>query len=341
MHNDTGSRISAWCRQQWPRHAEKELQRAFNISESTAERVLSGTTSKALMEQMMRQWRWPFIGFVFQDFARPLEASVERHYWISAERIGEAQAGFDIAARDALGLPATSTADHAEYARRNLGWISLSAGISKASFVFHDAVDPRALARAQDWIAERGRSLAQVTLNGQVTTATDAIAELGRRATIERTHDAALDHGWQIKRAGLEQITSAGLTRLVTARSKIGDKPGTLPRLLYDTGLLGSSAMFMKRRDGRIYSSWAGPALGVKAEDVVGRELSERPDRRYSDLLRSHLLQATETPTFHQLRLFTLGKWWRYDRVAQADKPSADGSQIIATTVNILDEAAA
>lgn len=344
MRNDpaeVGNRVAHWLRQAYPRHAAKLLQTDLGLTSDIAERALQGKAAQHTIERMIRQWGQPFRDFIYEPLCISAPASVERHYWIAAERIREAPAGLDIAARDAIGLPATSGADHAGYARRNLGWVSLSVGIGTAALIFHAGVDPRALARAQGWVGERAQSLHRVEINGQGTSPVEAIAELGRRAVVSTSHDTALDHGWQISRQSLESIAAPTLQRIVAARTARGTAPGTLPRLLSDSDALRMSAMFRRSSDGKIVTLYTGAGLGINPTEAMGRELSERSDRLYADNLRHRLEGALGELTFHRLKLRVAGRVWLYESLASADTPSSDGSQLIGTTVNIIDSVAA
>lgn len=340
-HDEVGRRIAHWLRQAYPRHAAKLLQTELGLTPDIAERALQGKAAQHTIERMIRQWGQPFQNFIYEPLSSAAVTVVNRHYWVTSDQISEAAAGLDIAARDAIGLPATSSADHAEYARRNLGWVSLSVGIGAASLAFHDAADPAALARAQDWVAERAPSLHRLEINGQVTPVTASIAELGRRAIAAAAQDSAINHGWQISRESLSSIAAPTLRRIVSAREARGRAPGTLPRLLSDSDSLRMSAMFRRLPDRRIFTLYTGAGLGINPTEAMGRELSERSDRLYADNLRHRLEGALVEPTFHRLKLRTAGRLWLYESLASADAPSADGSQLIGTTVNIIDSVAA
>lgn len=59
-------RASVWARQVYGPGAEKSLQRDFDISESSAERVLRGQASQPIINQMLAKWGWRAAQFILE-----------------------------------------------------------------------------------------------------------------------------------------------------------------------------------------------------------------------------------------------------------------------------------
>lgn len=64
--SEVRQRVAYFARTVYPRGAEKALQREFDISESSAERVLRGQASQPIINQMLARWGWRFAQFVLE-----------------------------------------------------------------------------------------------------------------------------------------------------------------------------------------------------------------------------------------------------------------------------------
>lgn len=64
--SEVRQRAAFFVRAQYPQHAEKALQRDLDVSEATAERILSGDVSRPVLDRMLARWGWRFANFVLE-----------------------------------------------------------------------------------------------------------------------------------------------------------------------------------------------------------------------------------------------------------------------------------
>jgi len=64
--SEVRQRAAFFARAQYPHHAEKALQRDLDVSEATAERILSGGVSRPVLDRMLARWGWRFATFVLE-----------------------------------------------------------------------------------------------------------------------------------------------------------------------------------------------------------------------------------------------------------------------------------
>jgi hypothetical protein len=62
--SEVGQLVAAFVRRIYPVSAEKRLQRAFDVSEATAERILAGQVSHPMLARMIAAWGWEFASVV-------------------------------------------------------------------------------------------------------------------------------------------------------------------------------------------------------------------------------------------------------------------------------------
>lgn len=333
-------RAAFWLRQNFPRHASKMLQAEFGLEERTAKRVLAGDVSQGTLERLRRRFGKPFAQFVFlDDLAPPAmafgEGAPERHLWITEAGESDASDGHDEAARVLLGLLPSRT-DHVALALRNYGWVAATVRPGSVALRHGAAPAAQAVRRAIDWLVTFVGVAVEVngTRHAEVIGAVAALETL-----LARTHAREAMHAarWQVERRPLDAIMAPTLQAFLRARTQAGDAPGTLPRILVQTGIMADTALLRVAGD-NVVSLWAGHRLGVNAALVMGRDLRERPgDPRYPEMVRAHVLQACaeEGPTFHELRGVVIdGKPHNYRRVAAADRPGPNGDRLVAAVVD-------
>lgn len=68
---EVADRARWYVRQRFDRDASKRLQAELDISESTADRILSGEISYRVLLKMLRAWGWSFNSFVFELICGP------------------------------------------------------------------------------------------------------------------------------------------------------------------------------------------------------------------------------------------------------------------------------
>ena len=306
---------------------------AERAREGASEKNLDGALPK-LLERMMAKLAGEAMG--------------DRWFW--ATNVGDvehAPAGHAEYARRSLGLSKLNPADQAAYVMRNLGWIAITLRADRTVVLAYNdlAVDSIAATRAYEWLlSEQGAITSvqrRVEVDGRWIEAThpsvaSAIAAL---EVLPSMGPRRRDFKWRTERLPLDDIKSKRIGSLLAAIRLTRRQPGRLPQIAARLGLLDSSALLRVEGD-NVTALWVGSRLGVDGPTVMGKNLRERADLRYAEMVRLHALGAVEEPdgTYYHNVVSIDGRGYEYLRLALADPPDRNGAQLVLTTAEIIKE---
>ncbi|MCA3261271.1 MAG: hypothetical protein ING44_04970 [Telmatospirillum sp.] len=210
------------------------------------------------------------------------------------------------AARLALNLPVET--DAIRYACVNLGWIRVGPlGLDFADY----GASPEALLEASRHIMTM--AVYQVRINGTALGRHEAHAALLAQADRERKADAAKAFQWTIERKPLDAIADLALARFA-AEARNADN-------VFDFAMhpeFRDRCAVFRVEGTSVQSMWAGRTLAVDRREVIGKDVRDRKDRRYGQMVHHHVLEAIgeSEPVFRDLDIALDGARARYRRVA-------------------------
>ncbi len=276
------------------------------------------------------------------------EAAGDRWFWSTdVGDIESAPAGHAEYARRSLGLSKHHPSDQAAYVMRNLGWIAITLCADRAAILAYNdlAVDRVAAIRARDWLLGLGEAVLsvrrRVEIDGQwIEAAHPSVASAA--AALDGVPIAGprrRDFKWRSERLPLDAIKSKRLAALLAASRLSRRQPGRLVQIASRLEILETSALLRVEGE-NVISLWVGPRLGVNGPAVMGKNVRERADLRYAEMVRQHALGAIEEPdgTYHHNVVSVDGRGFDYIRLAIADPADRSGEHLVLTTSEILRE---
>lgn len=341
--NAVGDRVAAFIHQLRPKHASKFLQSTFDLNQRTAERILAGEVSNRNLEKMIQVWGKSFAQFALAPLVGNqsiVTTEVPAFIWFTPEGTHFSTDADEFIARQ-LGMKSRGD-DLKSYAQRNLGYVLASRSLNTVSLHYAEhGVDSKALYHAGVWLADQNIPcvLIEIEKDGQWVRKSYPVSEamevLEASARLSDEREGMIDLSWSIERKSLDNVIDLQFVRFLKARGS-AQNSAQLLKLIAQLDLLPNCALFRECQE-NIVSIHAGHMLGVKASEVVGRNLMDRPDRAYAELVRSHLLEAAHSPepTYHDLTLPIDGRWFAYERIATVSKPDENGARLIASLVNV------
>jgi hypothetical protein len=233
------------------------------------------------------------------------------------------------------------------YVMRNLGWIAITLRADRmVTLAYSDlAVDPAAARCTRDWLVAQRDGIASVRrhveIDGQwIEAAHPNLASASAALEVlPAMRPRRPDFKWSIERLPLEAIRSKPVGTMLAASRLTKREPGRLSRIASQLGLLDTSAVFRVEGDS-VTTLWTGPRLGVDGPSVMGRNVRERADLRYAEMVRLHTLGAVEEPdgTYHHNIVSIDGRGYDYVRLALAEPMDRNGTHLVLTTTEILGE---
>jgi len=306
---------------------------AERARESASDKNLGGALPQ-LIERMMAKLAGEAVG--------------DRWFW--ATDVGDmehAPAGHAEFARRKLGLSKQNPTDQAAYVMRNLGWIAVTLRADRTVVLAYNdlAVDSVAATRAYEWLLSEQSGITSVQRRVEVDdrwieathpTVASAIAAL---EVVPRMGPRRRDFKWRTERLPLDDIKSKRIGSLLGAIRLTRRQPGRLPQVAARLGLLDFSGLFRVEGD-NVTTLWTGSRLGCHGPTVMGKNLRERADLRYAEMVRLHVLGAVEEPegTYYHNVVSMDGRGYEYVRLALADPADRNGVQLVLTTAEILKE---
>lgn len=234
-------------------------------------------------------------------------AAQEAHFWIDDRgRRVMAYPDHAHAARLALNLPVET--DAIRYACVNLGWIRVGPlGLDFADY----GASPEALLEAARHVMTM--AVYQVRINGAALGRHAAHEALLAQAARERKADAAKAFQWTIERKPLDAIADHALARFA-AEARDADS-------VFDFAMrpeFRDRCAVFRVEGTSVQSIWAGQNLAVDRREVIGKDVRDRKDRRYGQMVHHHVLEALgeSEPVFRDLDIALDGSRARYRRVA-------------------------
>jgi transcriptional regulator with XRE-family HTH domain len=234
-------------------------------------------------------------------------AAQEANFWIDDRgRRVMAYPDHAHAARLALNLPVET--DAIRYACVNLGWIR----VGPLGFDFADyGASPEALHEAARHVMTM--AVYQVRINGVALGRHEAHAALLAQAARERKADAAKAFQWTIERKPLDAIADQALARFAAEARNVEN--------LFDFAMrpeFRDRCAVFRVEGTSVQSIWAGQNLAVVRREVIGKDVRDRKDRRYGQMVHHHVLEAIgeSEPVFRDLDIALDGLRARYRRVA-------------------------
>jgi len=177
-------------------------------------------------------------------------------------------------------------------------------------------------------------SAAIVLPDGATANARIALRKLQAIAGLRRI--AADGFVWHDERIPIDKIASDHVRNFVSeAQSPHTD----LYRWLMAGDQRDYAAVFLVRGE-EATSVWLGARLAIKRENAIARNVLDRKDRPYAEMLYRHIIEATASdgPVFRRLQVAVDGKYGRYSRVAAATPINKiDGSRFVVTMVENLE----
>jgi hypothetical protein len=306
---------------------------AERVRESASDKNLAGALPQ-LLERLLAKLAGEAVG--------------DRWFWATdVGDIEHAPAGHAEYARRSLGLSKHNPADQAAYVMRNLGWVAITLGADRSvTLAYNDlAVDGVAATRAYEWLLAEQHAITsvrrRVEVDGQWIEAThpNVASALAALEILPHMGPRRRDFKWRTERLSLDHIKSKRIGSLLGASRGAKRRPGRLPQIAARLGLLDNSALLRVEGD-NVTSLWVGSRLGVDGPTVMGKNLRERADLRYAEMVRLHVLGAVEEPEgtyFHNVVSID-GRGYEYVRLALADPADRNGVQLVLTTAEILKE---
>ncbi|MGO8868052.1 MAG: hypothetical protein ACLQME_16290 [Alphaproteobacteria bacterium] len=309
---------------------------AERARESASEKNLDGALPK-LLERIMVKLAGEAVG--------------DRWYWATdVGDIEHAPAGHAEFARRKLGLSKQNPADQPSYVMRNLGWIAITLGADRSvTLAYNDlAVDGVAATRAYEWLLAEQHTITSVRRRVEVderwieATHPNVASALAALEILPSMGPRRRDFKWRTERLSLDHIKSKRIGSLLGATRLAGRQPGRLPQVAARLGLLDFSGLFRVEGD-NVTSLWVGTHHGLfrsYGPTVMGKNLRERADLRYAEMVRLHVLGAVEEPegTYYHNVVSIDGRGLEYLRLALADPADRDGAQLVLTTTEIIKE---
>jgi len=276
------------------------------------------------------------------------EATGDRWFWATdVGDIEHAPAGHAEFARRSLGLSKQNPTDQAAYVMRNLGWIAITLGADRTVVLAYDdlAVDSVAATRAYEWLLSEQSGITSVQRRVAVddrwieASHPSVASALAALEILSSMGPRRREFKWRTERLPLDVIKSKRIGALLGATRLMRRQPGRLPQLAARLGLLDTSALLRVEGD-NVTTLWVGSRLGVDGPTVMGKNLRERADLRYAEMVRSHALGAVEEPdgTYYHNVVSIDGRGYEYMRLALADPPDRTGAQLVLTTAEIIKE---
>ncbi|MBL0928559.1 MAG: hypothetical protein IBJ15_00310 [Alphaproteobacteria bacterium] len=176
---------------------------------------------------------------------------------------------------------------------------------------------------------------AQIVLpDGAAANARIALRKI--QALAGRRRIAADGFVWHDERIPIDKIASDHVRNFVSE----AQSPNTdLYRWLMAGDQRDYAAVFLVRGE-EATSVWLGARLAIKRENAIARNVLDRKDRPYAEMLYRHIIEATaaDGPVFRRLQVAVDGKYGRYSRVAAATPINKiDGSRFVVTMVENLE----
>lgn len=229
---------------------------------------------------------------------------------------------FARSARELQGLSANVPGDHASSLRRNLGWISLEVSGQVAKVRYHErGLAPAAVRRLVDWVSGRATAVERaVELEEQdgLRRLAEMPAELAAEACFAlelacRLVPVRPACQWRVRRLPLGDISHSVPRRLASLASSRQD----LLSAASTVGLLRECSIF--RLEGtRVVTMQVGdssPLPWSVKNELTGRNVMARPDVRYAEVIRSHIMDAArDGDSYHFLDGPIDGKRCRWRR---------------------------
>jgi len=308
---------------------------AERVRESASDKNLGGALPQ-LLERLLAKLAGEAVG--------------DRWFWATdVGDIEHAPAGHAEYARRSLGLSKYNPADQAVYVMRNLGWIAITLGADRSvTLAYNDlAVDGAAATRAYEWLLAEQHAGTSVRRRVEVderwieATHPNVASALAALEILPHMGPRRRDFKWRTERLSLDHIKSKRIGSLLGASRGAQARPGRLPQVAARLGLLDFSGLFRVEGD-NVTTLWAGSHLGIygAGPTVMGKNLRERADLRYAEMVRLHVLGAVEEPDgtyFHNVVSID-GRGYEYVRLALADPADRNGVQMVLTTAEILKE---
>lgn len=234
-------------------------------------------------------------------------AAQEANFWIDDRgRRVMAYPDHAHAARLALNLPVET--DAIRYACVNLGWIRVGPlGLDFADY----GASPEALLEAARHVMTM--AVYQVRINGAALGRHAAHEALLAQAARERKADAAKAFQWTIERKPLDAIADQALARFAAEAKDVDN--------VFDFAMrpeFRDRCAVFRVEGTSVQSIWAGKNLAVDRREVIGKDVRDRKDRRYGQMVHHHVLEAIgeSEPVFRDLDIALDGLRARYRRVA-------------------------
>ena len=306
---------------------------AERARESASDKNLGGALPQ-LLERMMVKLAGEAVG--------------DRWFWsTNVGDIEHAPAGHAEFARRNLGLSKQNPTDQAAYVMRNLGWVAITLGADRSvTLAYNDlAVDSVAATRAYEWLLSEQSAITSVQRRVEVderwieATHPNVASALAALEILPSMGRRRREFKWRTERLSLDHIKSKRIGSLLGATRLTGRQPGRLPHVAARLGLLDFSGLFRVEGD-NVTTLWVGSRLGVDGPTVMGKNLRERADLRYAEMVRLHVLGAVEEPegTYYHNVVSMDGRGYEYVRLALADPADRNGVQLVLTTAEILKE---
>jgi hypothetical protein len=306
---------------------------AERVRESGSDKKLAGALPQ-LLERLLAKLTGEAVG--------------DRWFWATdVGDIEHAPAGHAEFARRNLGLSKQNPTDQAAYVMRNLGWIAITLRANRTVVLAYNdlAVDNVAATRAYEWLLSEQSAITSVQRRVEVdnrwieATHPSVASAIAALEILPSMGPRRRDFKWRTERLSLDDIKSKRIGSLLGASRLARRQPGRLPQIAARLGLLDNSALLRVEGD-NVTSLWVGSRLGLDGPTVMGKNLRERADLRYAEMVRLHVLGATEEPdgTYHHNVVSIDGRGYEYVRLALADPADRNGARLVLTTAEILKE---
>lgn len=288
-------------RRLWPqsRLGAKQLCYKLGISDDTLRRWRMGET-RTPAESLIAMVAF-FRSRGDDAFAAEVLAA-RMQWWVTAKGEVLRCDDLDAAARSRQGLAGVA-GDASAAARRNLGWASVSLADGLAEVEYHEkglsAGSVRGLRQMLPAAAAVRRIVAVDAERHRLAPElpADAMRALDLALAFARLAPAG---AWRVDRLSLDGLGHPSARRLASLAATSGDLLASAAA----AGMLAECSIF--RAEGEnVISLQLGSSIPWPAAfklELANRNVMARADLRYAELIRTHVLEAREGPTYYRLK---------------------------------------